>query len=127
MDHKLDPTVTERYTFIYKDGGYRMAKHERAETHIYYLARFLRFLAAGDLPGATGEMGSEPAGGLSTYLNERAPDLQRLAGTTWTTDGQATMSRVWLHEPRTEGPWFWFDFDLAGRIVALGEAERGPD
>lgn len=126
MEHKLDPWVTERFTYAYQDGRYRQVKQERMADRSYHLARFIRLLAAGELARTQAEMAAPPPGGLEAYLEQTAPDLERLAGSTWTTDGFDRPGRVYIHQPRTEGPWFWFEFAPDDRIASLGQQEQPP-
>lgn len=87
LDHKLDPWVTERFRFAWRDGAYVQTGHERMVDWVYHLARFDGFLARKDLTGAAREMAAPPAEGLAAYLRAHAPDSQPAAGQTWTTNG----------------------------------------
>ncbi|MFZ5813936.1 MAG: hypothetical protein ACOY93_01355 [Bacillota bacterium] len=126
MEHKLDPWVTERFTYRWVDGEYRQVGHERMADRNYRLARFVKLLEAGELERAAGEMAAPPPGGLAAYLEQHAPELPGLAGSAWTTDGFFHGDRVYIHPVRTERPWFWFQFAPDGRIAAVGQQEAQP-
>lgn len=68
---------------------------------------------------------ASPPDSLEAYLDQNAPDLQHLAGSTLTTDGFVRGDRVYIHQPRSEGPWFWFDFDWQGRIGVVQQEPWG--
>lgn len=124
MDHKLDPWVTERYTFTWKNGGYTLVSMERMADSYYRLNRFLALVAAGDLARAAAEMSPAPAGGLQSYLKEHAPDLPTAtAGGKWTTDGYFKGETLggYIHRKGTDAPWFHFVFTSDGFIASVAE------
>jgi len=102
LEPKVEPKVTARFTFTYRDGSYILARQEWQEDWTYHVSRLVALLAQGEPERAASEFAGPLPGGVAAYIRSHVGNLPGRAGGRWTTRGHRPEpglgpGRVWLH------------------------------